>query len=96
MLNNRKLFFQFGMFETVSSGLVDTFPKLLHPRKLQVTVGLCVTMFILSLPLTTNVSNIPYVTSVLNFQCEYPPNFILYYGVFYFYKMIQIIKLNLS
>ncbi|XP_048776098.2 sodium-dependent proline transporter-like [Ostrea edulis] len=45
---------QFGMFETVSSGLADKFPKQLNSRKVQTTATLCVVLFLLGLPFTTN------------------------------------------
>ncbi|OWF53555.1 sodium- and chloride-dependent glycine transporter 1-like [Mizuhopecten yessoensis] len=44
---------QFGMFETVSSGLVDSFPSVLKERKVQLTAALSVILFILGLPFTT-------------------------------------------
>ncbi|XP_060073835.1 sodium- and chloride-dependent glycine transporter 1-like [Ylistrum balloti] len=44
---------QFGMFETVSSGLVDSFPSQLKERKVQLTAALSVILFILGLPFTT-------------------------------------------
>ncbi|KAK3086069.1 hypothetical protein FSP39_013029 [Pinctada imbricata] len=45
---------QFGTFETVSSGLVDAFPKQLGKRKVLLTAMLCTAMFIIGLPFTTN------------------------------------------
>ncbi|XP_069114116.1 sodium- and chloride-dependent glycine transporter 1-like isoform X1 [Argopecten irradians] len=44
---------QFGMFETVSSGLVDSFPSLLKTKKIQLTAALSVILFILGLPFAT-------------------------------------------
>ena len=55
---NQFLFtFQFGMFETVASGLADKFPKQLNSRKVQTTAFLCIFLFILGIPFTTNVIN---------------------------------------
>lgn len=45
---------QFGMFETVSSGLADRFPKLLNSRKVLTTACLCVFLFVFGIPFTTN------------------------------------------
>ena len=45
------------MFETVASGLADKFPKQLNSRKVQMTAFLCIFLFILSIPFTTNVIN---------------------------------------
>ncbi|XP_033755570.1 sodium- and chloride-dependent GABA transporter 1-like [Pecten maximus] len=45
---------QFGTFETVSSGLVDAFPRLLGKRKVLLTAALSLVLFILGLPFTTN------------------------------------------
>ncbi|XP_062607423.1 sodium- and chloride-dependent glycine transporter 1-like [Saccostrea cucullata] len=45
---------QFGMFETVASGLADIFPKQLNSRKIQTTAILCVVLFLLGIPFTTN------------------------------------------
>lgn len=44
---------QFGVFETLASGLLDTFPKL-RKRKILVTASLCVLLLLLDLPFTTN------------------------------------------
>ncbi|WAR11375.1 SC6A8-like protein [Mya arenaria] len=43
---------QFGVFETLSSGLMDTFPRL-RKRKVLVTACLCVVLMLLDLPYTT-------------------------------------------
>ncbi|XP_065935728.1 sodium- and chloride-dependent glycine transporter 1 isoform X2 [Magallana gigas] len=45
---------QFVMFETVSSGLADRFPKLLNSRKVLTTACLCVFLFVFGIPFTTN------------------------------------------
>ncbi|OWF56398.1 sodium- and chloride-dependent betaine transporter-like [Mizuhopecten yessoensis] len=45
---------QFGTFETVSSGLVDAFPRQLGKRKVLLTAALSLVLFILGLPFTTN------------------------------------------
>nr|XP_022339456.1 sodium- and chloride-dependent glycine transporter 1-like isoform X1 [Crassostrea virginica] len=45
---------QFGMFETIASGLADKFPKQLNSRKVQTTAFLCIFLFILGIPFTTN------------------------------------------
>ncbi|KAL4234969.1 hypothetical protein ACF0H5_006610 [Mactra antiquata] len=45
---------EFGVFETLSSGLLDTFPKL-RKRKILVTGCLCILLFLSDLPFTTNV-----------------------------------------
>lgn len=44
---------QFGVFETLSSGLTDMFPKL-RKRKILVTACLCCLLLLLDLPYTTN------------------------------------------
>ncbi|KAL5022153.1 hypothetical protein ScPMuIL_001308 [Solemya velum] len=44
---------QFGTFETVSSGLVDAFPKQLRHRKVLLTACLCCMFFLLGLPFVT-------------------------------------------
>ncbi|XP_052231528.1 sodium- and chloride-dependent glycine transporter 1-like isoform X2 [Dreissena polymorpha] len=44
---------QFGVFETLSSGLLDTFPRL-RKRKILVTACLCVILLLLDLPFTLN------------------------------------------
>lgn len=44
---------QFGVFETLASGFLDTFPKLRH-RKVLVTGCFCVILMLLDLPYTTN------------------------------------------
>ncbi|XP_048765155.1 sodium- and chloride-dependent glycine transporter 1-like [Ostrea edulis] len=45
---------QFGMFETVASGFADKFPKQLNSRKIQTSAILCVLLFVLGIPFTTN------------------------------------------
>ncbi|XP_069109757.1 sodium- and chloride-dependent creatine transporter 1-like [Argopecten irradians] len=50
----RLLDYQFGTFETVSSGLVDAFPRLLGKRKVLLTAALSMVLFLLGLPFTTN------------------------------------------
>ena len=55
---------QFGMFETLSSGIVDAFPGSLSKRKTLVTAALSVGMFLLGLPFTTNVSLITALHSL--------------------------------
>lgn len=49
-------YFQFGMFETLSSGIVDAFPRQLGKRKTWVTAAIACAMFILGLVFTTNVN----------------------------------------
>ncbi|XP_045191377.2 sodium- and chloride-dependent glycine transporter 1-like [Mercenaria mercenaria] len=44
---------QFGVFETLSSGFLDTFPKLRN-RKVLVTGCFCIILLLLDLPYTTN------------------------------------------
>ncbi|XP_052808527.1 sodium- and chloride-dependent GABA transporter 1-like isoform X2 [Mya arenaria] len=44
---------QFGMFETLASGIVDAFPRTLRKRKTLVTAALCTVMFLLGLVFTT-------------------------------------------
>ncbi|XP_078338349.1 sodium- and chloride-dependent glycine transporter 1-like [Crassostrea virginica] len=45
---------QFGTFETVSSGLADAFPQYFKGRKTLLTAVLCLILFVLGLPFTTN------------------------------------------
>ncbi|XP_061163275.1 sodium- and chloride-dependent glycine transporter 2-like [Saccostrea echinata] len=45
---------QFGMFETVASGLADKYPKQLSSRKILTTAILCLFLFVLGIPYTTN------------------------------------------
>ncbi|KAK3085594.1 hypothetical protein FSP39_005831 [Pinctada imbricata] len=45
---------QFGMLETVSSGLIDAFPERLGKRRVLTTTVLCLGFFVLSMPYTTN------------------------------------------
>ena len=47
---------QFAMMETVISGLVDEFPKVLRQRKMILTLFLCIAGFLLGLPQCTRVS----------------------------------------
>ena len=65
------------MFETLSSGLTDMFPKL-RKRKILVTACLCCLLLLLDLPYTTNVSialciyntELNYLRKLLNFIWE--------------------------
>lgn len=45
---------QFGMFETLSSGIVDAFPRALGKRKTLVTAAIACVMFIFGIVFTTN------------------------------------------
>ena len=47
---------QFCILESLIVGLVDNWPKVLRPRRLQFTAAMVVLMFILGLPQITNVS----------------------------------------
>ena len=49
------LFFQFALVETVITSMIDQWPKL-RKRKSLVTLVTCAAMFILGLPLCTDVS----------------------------------------
>ncbi|KAK2168558.1 hypothetical protein LSH36_16g14023 [Paralvinella palmiformis] len=44
---------QFGMFETMTSGFVDEFPKFLKGRKMQFTALMCFAEFLLGIPIVT-------------------------------------------
>lgn len=44
---------QFGMFETMASGFIDTFPKALSKRKTTFVAVMCFVEFLISLPLVT-------------------------------------------
>ena len=45
---------QFGMFETMIMGIVDRFPKL-HRYRTHVTAAACAAMFLLGIPIVTQV-----------------------------------------
>lgn len=47
---------QFGMFETVITGLVDAFPTKLRRLRGRLTFALCIACYLVSLPIATNVS----------------------------------------
>ena len=47
---------QFGMFETVTSGVIDFFPKQLTNKRVLVNIVTGLAFFICGLPLTMNVS----------------------------------------
>ena len=47
--------FQFGMFETMTSGFVDEFPKYLKGRKTLFTGVMCFLQFLLGIPIVTQV-----------------------------------------
>ena len=46
---------QFGMFETMTSGFVDEFPKYLKTRKTLFTGFMCLLSFLLGVPIVTQV-----------------------------------------
>jgi len=46
---------QFCILESLICGLVDNWPKVLRPRRLQFTICMVIFMFILGLPQITNV-----------------------------------------
>ncbi len=48
---------QFCILESLICGLVDNWPKVLRPRRLQFTICMVIFMFILGIPMITNVSN---------------------------------------
>ncbi|XP_064620268.1 sodium- and chloride-dependent glycine transporter 1-like [Lineus longissimus] len=54
---------QFTMMETIISAVVDEYPRQLRPIKTWITLGLCVLMFLLGLPLVTN-AGIYYLTLI--------------------------------
>ena len=57
MLICRLLFvFQFGMVETISSGIIDFFPKQLTCKRILVNIVIGIVMAITALPLCLNVS----------------------------------------
>ena len=51
------IFLQFGMFETVTSGIIDFFPKQLTNKRVLVNILTGLVFFILGLPITMNVSS---------------------------------------
>jgi len=57
---------QFGMFETMTSGFVDEFPKFLKGRKMQFTALMCFAEFLLGIPIVTQVS-LFYCTCITSF-----------------------------
>ena len=47
---------QFGMFETVTSGVIDLFPKQLTSKRVIINIITGLIFFVMGLPLTMNVS----------------------------------------
>lgn len=61
------IFLQFGMFETAVSAFVDEFPSLLKKRKTLFTAFLCFILFLLGLPIVTEVKFwYVYILSILS------------------------------
>ena len=52
---------QFALVENIVTCILDEFPQL-RKRKAWVVVAICVTLFLLGIPLTTQVSSIPLLT----------------------------------
>ncbi len=62
-LSNHFVCFQFGMFETMTSGIADEFPLLFKGnRKTFFTAAVCVIMFFLGLPFVTPVNKFYFKT----------------------------------
>jgi hypothetical protein len=68
------------MFETVTGALLDVYPKQLLPRKYFVLIGTALLLFLLSLPLTMNVS-----INVL---------FFMFYIFIHLYQILKIVKVE--
>lgn len=47
---------QFGQVETIAAGIIDEWPEFLRPRRKLFTLILCIALFLVGIPLITNVS----------------------------------------
>src|SRR6218665_1557062 len=48
--------FQFGQVEVIAAGIIDEYPEYLRPRRKVFTLILCCVMFMMGIPLVTQVS----------------------------------------
>ena len=52
------VFFQFGMFETMASSVVDLYPNYLRKNKFWYTIGVCLLEFLVGIVFVTRVSTV--------------------------------------
>lgn len=60
----------FCLVESVITGMVDMWPKILRPKRTLFTIGICTIMFLLGIPMTTHVSiqSILYIFIFIDFE----------------------------
>lgn len=80
---------EFCIVESFITGVVDNWPELLRPHRKKFTVAICCLMFLLGLPMVTNVSIAPRFLKFLFERGNYFENSVSFQGGVYIFQLMD-------